>query len=192
MTTNGWTIQEILARAKPQEDIVTLYLAGDLVAEYERLADEMETASREAESLGDPSPYAVKAELRAAVVEKMAESRVDFRLKALSREAWSNMFAVKPEVPARPGEDATAEVVEAYEATKAAVDKATRAWLCGLVAATVYQPAMTPAQAEELSRVLSNRQWLQLENAAWFLNTDEEKIPFIVAGSASRQPTGEK
>lgn len=192
MTTNGWTIEEILARAEPQEDIVTLYLAGKLVAEYERLSDEMETASTEADSLGDQSPYSVLRERRDALVEQMAASRVEFRLKALSREAWSDMFAIKPEVPARPGEDATPEEIEAYTAVKAEADKATRAWLAALVAATVYQPAMTAAQAVELSRALSNRQWLQLENAAWALNTDEEKIPFIVAGSASRQPTGEK
>lgn len=173
------SIEDILAEARLPEDCVTLFVRGDLAAEYERLDRQLAGASRQPASLGEPSPASAIVEAMTALHEQMsAVGEADFRLRALDAKSWSDLFAKRPEAP-------TAE--DGQEVSKAAKDQFTadwHAWVCAMVAATCYEPKMTAKQAEKLAAKLADSQWKELSNSAYSINVERQSIPFSAAASA--------
>lgn len=165
----GLGIDDILALAKPREAEVRLCVAGDLAATADRLAADLEAlGSRfEPSSLAESDPRAaLQAELD-AVHEKMRQSEVVFRFRALGKLAYSNLLA---EHPARPAED------EAWN---------NLTYPQALVTACCIEPAMTAEQYDALSEVLNQNQRNKLFNAAWAAQVGETRVPISRAASTS-------
>lgn len=161
-------IEEILAAARPREAEVSLCLAGDLAADADRLAAEIDRiGSVPRTSLADVDPRtALVAELEKVHAKMRANSAV-FRFRALSRKDYSDLLAAH----------------QSRDATKEAWNLDT--FPPALIAASCIEPAMTVEQAEDLfSRINQNGRDL-LWSAAWRANTGEVRVPFSLAASPS-------
>jgi hypothetical protein len=180
------SIEDILAEATPAETVVPLFLRGDLAGEYDRLAKRLETASREAVSLGEPSEWSVIAEQMTALREQMLTSQVEFRLRAMDSRSWSDFFAKRPDPPtAKEGEEVAEDAQAQFKADW-------HVWVCSMVAATVYDPKMTGKQADRLARKLSDSNWKELTEVVYAVNTGRQSIPFFDAASANLQGTARR
>lgn len=164
-------IDEILAVAELPEDTVTLCLRGALVGRWEELEHKLSGASTVALSLGEPAEASSIARDMEALRAEMGLHEVPFRLRALPALGWRKLYSRLPE----PGDT---------DDLKASYDDRFHAWVCGVVAACCYDPAMTAEQADQLSERLSGQQWRQLSDAALNLNVERVDIPFSAAASA--------
>lgn len=89
------SIDDVISAAKPVERVVKLCVAGELVAEYEKLKDELDNLGRVRTLSGGRD-----AELRARLVELEGEMKArtfEFRFRALSAKAWSDLMAKHPD-----------------------------------------------------------------------------------------------
>lgn len=157
---------EIMKRAKPREKSVVLCLAGDEVAEVERLERELTTLADawKPDSVGAKDPRQAIAKKIAAARERMRKSEVEFKFKALGDRAYSDLVAAHPSTdPAKLWDPAT-------------FPKA-------LVAACSVDPVMEVAQVEELFEVLNGGQRDELCQAAYDVNAEATSIPFSVSAS---------
>jgi hypothetical protein len=170
------SIEDILKVAELPEESVPLCLRGTLVAEFERLEQELLAAPTQATSLGDIPQAAEIARRMDALRDDMRAATAEFRLRARPAREWSDFFATKPE------QDASQD--------KVVFEDAWHAWLCQMVADTCYQPTMTAGQVDKLSKKLSGNQWTRLTDAAWAVNAQQQSIPFSAAASAVLQATG--
>lgn len=164
-------IEDILAVAELPEDTVTLCLRGALVGKWEELEHKLASASNEALSLGQPAQATQIAREMQSLRAEMAQHEVPFRLRALPAVRWRKYYATLPE----PGDT---------EELKASYDDRFHTWVCGLVSACCYEPAMSAEQADQLSGKLSGQQWRQLTDAAFNLNVERVDVPFSAAASA--------
>lgn len=165
------SFEDIKAKAKPRQTEVRLCLAGDLAAQADRLADEIEVASnrRGPTSLADVDPRRVlEAELE-KIHEAMRPSEVTFRFQALGRTAYSDLLAAHAP---RPGTDDSAWNHDTFPHA--------------LIAACCIEPVMTVEQVDELSEVFNQRQRNELFNTAWAAQVGETRIPSSRAASTSR------
>lgn len=161
---------DILAQARRPEDTVELCLRGDLVAQFHALERELVDAPRVAASLADRSPAAVLAERITALREQMDAAKVTFHLRALPPREWSDYDATRPN-------KADDETDDAFRARFFG-------WTAGLVSRCLVDPVLTPDQVAEVVDVLSAKQWDQLADAAWLVNTGQVSVPFSAAASA--------
>lgn len=161
----------IMKQARPRETTVTLYLAGDVAAELERLeAQYAETVTWEPDSLAAKHPgEAIAAKIKGAR-KKLTASATDFRLRALGDEAWSDLVAAHPSTDPNQRWDPLT-------------------FPRALVSACAIEPAMTPQQVTELFAVLNAGQREQLETGAYDVNASPTSIPFSLAASAIRAAT---
>ncbi|GAA2484575.1 hypothetical protein GCM10010406_21050 [Streptomyces thermolineatus] len=168
-------ITDVLKRLKPREKLVTLYLAGDEVAEVERLEAELARLNDgwQPTSLGSANPKEKLAKQIAAARERIAKSAVDFRLRALGDKAWSDLVAAHPS------------------------DKRDEAWdpttfPAALIAACCVDPAMTVEQVHQLFDGLNFGQREALTSGALEVNGDATAVPFSISASAILQSIAEK
>ncbi|MFB6977685.1 hypothetical protein [Streptomyces scopuliridis] len=159
-------ITEILKRAKPREKSVFMCLAGDLIAEVDRLERELAGLSDtwRAESLASSNPAEKIAKKIKAVREQMKEAETEFRFRAVGDKAWSDLVAAHPSANKNEGWD------------PATFPKA-------LVSACCVDPVMTPEQAEQLFEVLNEGQRTELMQGAYDVNAEATSIPFSVSAS---------
>jgi hypothetical protein len=172
------TIEEILGIAELPEESVPLCLKGTLVARFERLERELLNAPTQATSLGDVPAAAAIAREMDALREEMQKYTVPFELRALPAQEWSDFFNTQPE---KTGGEENDDYKNAWHA-----------WICAMVSVTCYQPAMTAAQVDALTKKLSGNQWQRLSDTAWAVNAQQQRIPFSAAASAVLQATGGK
>lgn len=160
-------ISEILKRAKPRERSVFLNLAGDEVAEVERLERQMAELSDtwQADSLAAGNPHEKLAKRIAAVRERMKRSEVEFRFRALGAQAWSDLIAAHP----------SKNKNEAWDP---------ETFPQALLAQCCVDPVMSPEQVNELFEVLNEGQRTELCQAAYDVNAEATSIPFSVSASA--------
>lgn len=164
------TFEDIKAKAKPRETEARLCLAGDLAAQADRLAEQLEQATtREPSSLADAGPRAELAADLERVHRKMREHEVVFRFRALGREAYSNLLAAHPPRPGVPDDGAWNNDTYPH----------------ALIAATCQEPAMTVEQVDELAEVLNQRQRNELWRAAWDAQVGETRVPSLRAASTT-------
>jgi hypothetical protein len=159
-------ITEILKRAKPREVTVTIYLAGDASAEVDRLEKQLADlgGTWQPDSLGSSNPSVEIAEQIKAAREKLRESAVDFRMRALGAKAWSDLVA------AHPAKDKN-QVWDPETFPRA------------LVSECCVDPEMKPDQVDELFEVLNDGQRNELMNAAFDVNAEATSVPFSVSAS---------
>lgn len=96
----------------------------------------------------------------------MAANEAEFRFRALSARAYSDLLAAHPP---REGVQETANAATLPGA---------------LVAASCVDPVMTAEEYAELAEVISHAQAEALFDAAWTVNTQQVSVPFSLASSA--------
>lgn len=165
------SFEDIKAKARPRQTWVQLCLAGDLAAQADQLAEEIEAAADRPgpTSLAEVDPRrALEAELE-KVHEAMRAKEVTFRFQALGRTAYSDLLAAHAP---RPATEDGAWNNETFPHA--------------LIAATCQEPAMAVEQVDELSELLNQRQRNELFNAAWGAQVGETRVPTLRAASTSR------
>ncbi|MER7517775.1 hypothetical protein [Streptomyces sp. NPDC126499] len=159
-------IKDILAKARPREHSIRICVAGDLAAEYDRLQAELSAVSTwQPQSMAEENPSAAIAERMAELQEQMKDAEVEFTFRALGAKAWSDLVAEHP--------GKTPD--EAWDAETLAP---------ALVSACAVDPAMTPAEVDELFEALNVGQRQQLIDAAWQVNGEATAVPFSLHASA--------
>lgn len=161
---------DVKKKASRRTDTVPLCLAGELVEEYNRLADQL-AGIKPATSLGDGPDKQGLLEQMEAVRQLMVEATVEFRLRALAPRPWALFNATQPTMK-------DGETEEQYR-------ERNFPWQCDLVSRTCYDPVMTAAQVEELVELLPNwASWLKLANRCYLVNIGGFDVPNFVAASA--------
>jgi hypothetical protein len=171
----GLDIEAIIAGATAREITVPLVLAGALQGEYEALERQLsDAAALVGQSLAG-SPRTRIAERMEALREEMAAHLVEFRFRALSPQAWSDLLAAHPA-------DKPEMLFDPDTLFPAAI------------AACAVEPAMTVDQYRRLAEKLSAGQQGVLQQALWDLNTAAvQAVPFsLLASATAAGRTGEK
>lgn len=162
-------IETIIASARRPEKIVPLCLRADLQATFESLERDFAVADTEITDdvlTGGSSARAAKiAQQMEDTRQKMQESTVLFRLRALPRETWQEIVKANP-----PNDEDEGDVNE-------------EGFVTALVAGCVIAPPMTGEQATRLRDTITDGQWQELANTAWDLNKNMTTIPFSLAAS---------
>jgi hypothetical protein len=170
------TFEEIKAKASRPATVVSLCLDGAALGEIRALERQLAEAPLPT-NLGERNPATVIAEQIQAVQARVAESMVDFHLRAVRGVDWVPFWETRP----TPAEGESAEEFNAR-------------WfpfVCQIVSLTCVDPVMTPEQVVELVDDLPMDSWLELSEAAWALNTNKVSVPFSAAVSALSQISGE-
>lgn len=162
------SIDDIIASAKPREASVTICVAGDLAGQYEALARDLAEANEQARtSLADGGQAVAIAQQMEQLREQMKAAEVTFTFRAVGRRRWSDLLAEHPPRENQP---------ERYNLATLPL---------AVVQASCVEPAMTADQAERLADALSDGAFNELFDAAWRANTDEGRVPFSQAASAT-------
>lgn len=160
-------IEDILAQATPRQRTVQVCVRGDLASEVERLADEMETATKEWEpsSIADEHPgRKLAAELKAAR-EAAKAAEVPFVLQFIGDRAYSDLLAAHPS-------DNPNELFD------------DRTFPNALIVAACVDPKMTAEQAAQLFEKVNRGEQKKLFDAAWEVHNAADVSPFSLAASA--------
>lgn len=159
-------IAEILKQAKRREKSVFLCLAGEDIAELDRLERQLADLGKawEPTSLAASDPREKLAKKVSALRTKIRTAEVEFKFRALGDREWSDLIA------AHPSPDA---------------DKMWDPETFGpaLIAACAVDPVMTPDQVRELFEVCNGAQRDELWRGAYEVNTEATSIPFSLADS---------
>lgn len=172
------TIEEILARAKPRTEVVSICLAGDLRAEHNRLTAELDRLAEQSVgnkmASGNGEAHAVAAQIQQLEAD-MGKAEQEFRFQGISEDA---LEALRERFPPREGKRETWNVSAAGPA---------------LVAACSAEPPMTEAQAELLRKSLAQGDWDTLVEAAWTATASrDQSVPFSARASALTRSSGSK
>jgi hypothetical protein len=162
------TIKDIKKRARLREKTVTVCLAGDLQAEFERLEAQLAKATKDAwqaSSLASATPGQEIAQQLADLQVQMTDAEVTFRLRALGRRAWSDLVVAHPS-----------------EKPDLAYDPET--FSVALVSACSIDPKMTVEEVDDLFETLNNGQVQELIDGAFEVNSGATQVPFSLAASA--------
>lgn len=160
-------ITQILSQAKAREKSVYLCLAGDLIAEVDRLERQLGELSGDPwqpDSLAATNPAQKIAKQIKAVRDRMKKAETEFRFRALGDKKYSDLMAAHPAK--------TAE--EAWDP---------QTFPKALVTACAIDPVMTEEQAEALFEILNEAQRHELMQAAYDVNNEATSIPFSVTAS---------
>lgn len=157
---------EILKRAKPREKSVFLCLAGNEVAEVERLERQLTELSDtwQPDSLAGANPGEKIARQIKAARDRMRKAEVEFKLRALGDRAWSDLVAAHP----------SKNKNEAWDP---------ETFPKALLAKCCIDPVMTADQVEELFEVLNEGQRGELVQGGYDVNAEATSIPFSVSAS---------
>jgi hypothetical protein len=154
-------ISELLAGASPREVTVPVCLAGDAGAELEALEAELgQLGEWQPTSLAEANPAFELQERIAAARERVRETAVEFRFRALGHRAYSNLLAAHP---------APKDSKEPYDAGT---------FLPAVLAACCVEPSLTPAQVDRLLDVVNDGTARTLFAAALAVNEEPSPIPF--------------
>lgn len=159
-------------------------LDPDLVAEHQRLADELAEAKRApSTSLAGPDTTGIEERLDAARRE-VEGATVTLRLRALGRRAWRELLDQH-----QPRRDDDGNVVEA----DARLRVNTQTLYDPLIRASIVGPEL---DEDTLTLLLDERltdaQYSALTTLCWNLNQTLVSIPFSSGDSSSRPTTGRK
>lgn len=194
---------ERLKGAKLPERSVPVCLRGDLVAEWEAAERDLDRAQKQPNSSKEGVGVGALVERIEALQAEMSEHTEDFRLRALPRHKFRKLVIAHP-----PRKDESGEINR--EDSQLGVDRVT--FFPELIKASVVQPELDEddwrtllgdtdeviAQLEADGKedeiragVLTDRQFGNLEDVAWFLNrADGIDVPFSRAASLARRTTG--
>lgn len=159
-------IAQILKQAKRREKSIYLCLAGEDIAELDRLERQLAEMGKawQPDSLAAADPREKLAKQVSALRKKIRAAETEFRFRALGDREWSDLIA------AHPSPDA---------------DKMWDPETFGpaLISACAVDPVMTADQVLELFDVLNGAQRDELWRGAYEVNTEAPGIPFSLADS---------
>lgn len=172
------SIEEILARAKPRTEVVSICLAGDLRAEHNRLSAELDRLTEQSPGRkmmsGNTEARGVAEQIQALEAE-MGKAEQEFRFQGISEDA---LEALRERFPPREGKRETWNVSAAGPA---------------LVAACAVEPPMSEAQSELLRKSLAQGDWDTLVETAWTATASKDtSVPFSARASALTRSSGSK
>ena len=150
--SNTFSIDDVIATAKPVERVVAVCVAGELVGEYEQLKVELENLGP-VRTLGGGRDTEIRARL-AELEGEMKARTFDFRFRALPAKAWSDLMAKHPDKAGKRLFD-----VDAFPPAA--------------IAACCVEPAGMddPEKVAKLLETLSTAQQGDLFDGAWEVNT---------------------
>lgn len=179
MTTD---FHEIQKRASQPEDIVPVCLAGRLVAEHEQLERQLAELRDDPAAGIEGNGRGELAERIQALEEQMKADTYPIRLRALKRPAFKALVAAHPPRRSEDGEiderdrDRGFNIDALYEA---------------LVPLSIIDPQLDAAAMRKLlDEDLTDGQFIELGNMAFFLNRGSVDVPFSRAASAILRTTG--
>jgi len=146
---------------------VPLCLAGELVEEIGQLELQLAEA-KPAANLGDDTRRVI-AEQIMETQERMRESTVDFRLRAMGGRVWTKFWAAMPTREDKESDDSWAERIFPFYAQ--------------LVSRSCVDPVMDVEQVGELADLLHANAWNRLVSNCLNLNMGEVDVPNSVAAS---------
>lgn len=194
------TFKDKLAVARLAERSISVCLRGDLAADFDAAERELKQAQESpADSKEGPGVGSVIDRID-ALREEMLEHTEEFRLRALPDATF---HAFKAAHPPRRDDDGT------LNATDAQLGFNVETFFDALLKVSVASPDMgvdVDAYLEtlragghpvlpdgdwpELMKVLTNKQYSDLTDLAWFLNRGEISIPFSQAASLAKRNSG--
>lgn len=159
-------ISDILKKAKRRQKSVFIALAGDRLAELERLEKELAGLGDAwaPGSIAETDPRKQLAQKVSAARQAVRDSETEFRFEALGDKAWSDLVAAHP-----PKEKGHAFDPETFAPA--------------LIAACALDPVMTVDQVKELFDVFNHAQRDALWQGAFDVNTEATGIPFSLNAS---------
>lgn len=162
---------DLIARAKPRTLEVPVCSAGDLVDAHDALTRELAQHRNTSESLaggGDPSITALARQI-ADLEDEMAASTVTFKVQSIGRKAWADLKAAHPPTPT--------ERKQGLDINMATFPQAA-------ITACAVEPAVSPAEAEQLTVVLPDGEWGKLWSAVLGVNLGVMDTPKSAAAAA--------
>jgi hypothetical protein len=180
------TYTDRLKGAKPPERSVPICLRGDLVAEWEAAERDLERAQKQrSDSKEGGADVSALIERIEQLQAEMSEHTDNFRLRALPRHRFRELVLAHP--PRVDGDDGELR----REDRQLGVNRDT--FFPELIRASVVEPVLDDADWDALigdDGILTDRQFGDLEDAAWFLNRGEVAVPFSHVASLARRNTG--
>ena len=168
---------ELRAAARLPEHVVPICMRGDLAAEHERLDAELRTLlDRPTDSL-EGNGAAALADRVEAIEAEMREHTYEFVLRALPKSKFRALVAEHPPKPGAGGE--TPDVDRTLGVCR-------DTFFPELIRRVVVDPVLEDWDTF-LADELTDRQYMDLEDAAWFVNRSEVSVPFSSAASRARR-----
>jgi hypothetical protein len=163
-TVKSQDAKALIKAAKLPEKAVEICLAGDLLAEIQQLertlAKQVEDKRTNGRMVDKSTETAKQIE---ALREKMAESTITVRLRALPRKKWR---ALLDEHPPRKGDDGD-------ESMGVNVDT----FLEAVLPMSVVDPELDADDWDSLSEAITSAEWDKLTTTVWLLNRTGVDIP---------------
>lgn len=180
------TFKEKLKAARLPERSEPLCLRGDLVADFEAAERDLKrTQESTTDSLEDGiGPIVDRIE---ALRAEMLEHTEDFRLRALPKPAFRALIAAHPPRRVQAEDGSEAEL----EAGDAGLGLNRETFFEALIRASVVSPELDEDDWTALFEVLTDRQFGDLSDTAWFLNRGEISVPFSRAASLAKRNSAE-
>lgn len=176
------TFEEIQARASRPEDIVPVCMAGKLVAEHEKLERQLAELKEDPAAGIEGDDRGELAEQIQALEEQMKADTYPFRLRALKRPAFKALLAASPPRRTEDGEIDERDRARGFD-IDVLYDK--------LVPLSIIDPQLDDAAMRKLvDEDLTDGQFIELGNMAYFLNRGSVDVPFSRAASAILRTTG--
>lgn len=174
-----------LKAARLPEDSVSVCLRGDLAADFEATERELK---RVQESKSDSLEEGVGPIIDRldALRAEMLEHTEDFRIRALSKPAFRALVAAHP--PRRIIKDDGSE--GELDAADVNLGLNRETFFEALLRVSVVSPELDEGDWTALLEVLTDRQFGDLTDAAWFLNRGEIDVPFSRAASLAKRNSG--
>jgi hypothetical protein len=190
------TFTDLLKGAKLPETSHDICLRADLVADFERAEADLEVLRKKPrrDSLDAGSELAEKAAQIEALQEEMRAGTQTFRLRALPKAAWRRLVAA---FPPREGHAEDAQIGVNRDDFLPAMLKACTIEPEITEDQWIFMVGHSPAQIEACKEedpdfepeegVLTDRQFSDFADEAWFLNRGEVSVPFSRAVSLMRR-----
>lgn len=163
--------------AKLREGTVSVCLAGDLVGEWDALAEQLRQAGDDNSLAGSSSTIRAQMdELRA----RMLDATVEFKLTALPRRRFRELKAAHPPRKDEQGNTNTRDYLGVNYDT----------FMDALLRAAIVEPKLDEETLTLLlDERLTDRQYEDLTDVAWNLNRVTVSVPFSQAASPNQTST---
>lgn len=175
--------------AKRPERTIPICLQADLVAEWEAADRELTRMIEARTDSKEDAGSSVLAERIRALEAQMLKRADEYRLRALPRFQFRELIAAHP-----PRLDDAGDPVD--EDARMGFNRQT--FFPALIRASVVSPELDDEDWEWLlgsdeadgeEGILTDRQFSDLQDAAWLLNRGEVQVPFSLAASLTTQPS---
>jgi uncharacterized small protein (DUF1192 family) len=174
----------LLKGAKLPERSVPVCLRGDLAADHETAERELEQAQNSSADSLAGSGVGELVERIEALQAEMQQHTYDFRLRALPRPEFRALMASHPPRQLDDG---------GLDQDDASVGWNQATFTDALIRACTVDPLLDDTEwTDLLGSKLTDRQYVDLSNAAWFVNRGEVDVPFSRAASRAKRTSADE